>query len=403
VGELRTILHVDMDAFYASVEQRDHPEWTGSPVIVGADPAHGQGRGVVAACSYEARAYGVRSALPIGKAWRLCPKGVFVRPRMGRYAEVSRQVFDILRTYTDEVEPLSIDEAFLDVTGSRLLFGDGATIGRSIKARIRRELGLVASVGVAPNKFLSKMASEIGKPDGFVVVECGREREFLAPMPISRLWGVGPKTEECLRRMGLRTIGDIAGLRAEDLEASLGDHGRHLVRLSRGEDDRPVEAESEARSVGAENTFDEDTADPQVIRRTLLKLAERVATRLRGESLVAGGVTLKFRDEHFRTVTRSATLDEGTDLAEDVYRIALRLLDRVPWGGRKVRLLGVAATRLSPAAGGARTQLDLFGQAGSGPPKRLRHVARAVDEIREQFGHASITRAALLPESKPGK
>ncbi len=388
----RTILHVDMDAFYASVEQLDHPEWRGRPVVVGADPREGKGRGVVAACSYEARAFRVRSALPISQAWRLCPDAVFCRPRFPRYAQVSAQVFAILRRYTDRVEPLSVDEAFLDVTGSGRLFGSGERIGREIKGAIRAELGLVASVGVAPNKFVAKVASDVGKPDGFVVVGQEGAREFLAPLPVTRLWGVGPKTAERLHRVGLRTIGDVARLRAEDLAGLLGDGGEHLWRLSRGEDERPVEGEGEAKSLGAETTFEEDEGDPEVVRRALLALADRVGARLRRRGLRAGGVTLKFRDAAFATHTRAALLPRPTDLGEDLYREALVLLDRVPWAGKRVRLVGVTATRLA-AADRPAGQLDLFAEAGA---DRRRELARAVDTLRERFGAGAVGRAALL-------
>jgi len=391
VGASRSVLHLDMDAFYASVEQRDHPEHRGRPVVVGADPRDGKGRGVVAACSYEARAFGIHSALPIGRAWRLCPDAVFLRPRFERYAQVSEQIFAILRRYSDLVEPLSIDEAFLDVTGSARLFGEAKEIGRGLKASIRAELGLVASVGVAPNKFVAKIASDVEKPDGFVVVPPGSVERFLAPLPVTRLWGVGPKTAERLRRAGLRSIGDVARLGRDNLTAMLGDAGAHFWALSRGIDDRPVVPESEAKSIGAETTFEEDVDDPAVVQRALLALADRAAVRLRRSGLRAGGVTLKFRDADFHTVTRAATLERPTDLGEDLHRAALALLRGISWQGRKVRLVGVTATRLAPA--GARSvQADLFAPDDS----RRRELARAVDSLRERFGSGALTRAALL-------
>ena len=295
-----------MDAFYASVEQLDHPAYRGKPVVVGADPRGGSGRGVVAACSYEARKFGIRSAMPISRAYRLCPTAVFVRPRGARYAEMSERIFAILREYTDLMEPLSIDEAFLDVTASQRLFGPAAEIGRMMKARIRSELGLVASIGLAPNKFLAKVGSDLGKPDGFVMVAPGQERAFLDPLPISRLWGVGPKTEARLHQMGFQTIGQIARTPLTTLEDTLGQGGRDLWELANGLDDRPVEPEQEAKSIGAEHTFAEDTADREQIRRTILELADRVGRRLRRDEVLAGGVTLKFRDHRFHTVTRAA-------------------------------------------------------------------------------------------------
>ena len=381
-----------MDAFYASVEQLDHPEYRSKPVVVGADPKGGAGRGVVAACSYEARPFGIRSAMPISRAYRLCPAAIFVRPRMARYAEMSERIFGILRTYTDLMEPLSIDEAFLDVTASRRLFGPAAEIGRMMKARIRSELGLVASIGLAPNKFLAKVGSDLGKPDGFVVVEPGREREFLDPLPISRLWGVGPKTEARLRAMGFQTIGQIARTSGEALEEAFGQAGRDLWDLANGRDDRPVEPEQEAKSIGAEHTFAEDTADRELLRRTLLELADRVGHRLRCDELLAGGATLKFRDDRFCTLTRAVILDDPTDVGDDLFQAAWRLLGRVEWKGRQVRLLGVTATRLQPAGQSPAGQLALFPRG----PDAKRDLARTVDTIRQRFGREAITRASLL-------
>ncbi len=395
---IRSIIHLDMDAFYASVEQLDHPAYRGRPVVVGADPRGGKGRGVVAACSYEARPFGIRSAMPISTAYRLCPEAIYVRPRMSRYAEISDRIFALLREYTDLVEPLSIDEAFLDVTASRRLHGPAETIGRALKARIRSELHLVASIGIAPNKFLAKVASDLGKPDGFVVVAPGREREFLAPLPIGRLWGVGPKTEARLKRLGLQTIGQIGRRRVEDLERMLGSSGRDLWELANGIDDRAVVPEQAAKSIGAETTFEQDTDDGQRIRRTLLELADRVGGRLRREGYVAHGVTLKFRDHNFRTLTRASMLARPTDLGEELFRAASVLLQGVNWAGRRVRLLGVTATRLLPAMAPPGGQLHLFQEAAE-PKERL---ARTVDAIRQRFGPGAITRASLVGPG-PGK
>jgi nucleotidyltransferase/DNA polymerase involved in DNA repair len=384
-----------MDAFYASVEQLDHPAYRGKPVVVGADPKGGAGRGVVAACSYEARPFGIRSAMPISRAYRLCPTAIFVQPRMARYAEMSERIFGILRTYTDLMEPLSIDEAFLDVTASQRLFGPAAEIGRMMKARIRSELGLVASIGLAPNKFLAKVGSDLGKPDGFVVVTPGREREFLDPLPISRLWGVGPKTEARLHHMGFQTIGQIARTPVEALEETLGQAGRDLWDLANGRDDRPVEPEQEAKSIGAEHTFAEDTTDRELLRRTILELADRVGRRLRRDDFLAGGVTLKFRDDRFRTITRAVILDDPTDVGDDLFRAASALLAKVDWRGSRVRLLGVTATRLQPAGQSPAGQLSLFSR---GPDTR-RDLARTVDTIQQRFGREAITRASLLDPS----
>jgi DNA polymerase IV len=399
VTAIRSIIHLDMDAFYASVEQLDHPAYRGKPVVVGADPKGGAGRGVVAACSYEARPFGIRSAMPISRAYRLCPAAVFVRPRGDRYAEISARIFAILREYTDLMEPLSIDEAFLDVTASQRLFGPAESIGRTLKARIRSELGLVASIGLAPNKFLAKVGSELGKPDGFVTVAPGQERAFLDPLPISRLWGVGPKTEARLQQMGFRTIGQIARSRVEDLEGVLGQGGRDIWEMANGEDDRPVEPEQEAKSIGTEHTFSEDTEDSTVIRKTLLELSDKVGSRLRQEGVLAGGVTLKFRDHRFHTVTRAAVLEPPTDVGDDLFREAWRLLQRVEWKGSRVRLVGVTATRLAPASSPAAGQLSLFSPARN----TKQEIARVVDKIRDRYGKTAITRASLLDPRPTGK
>jgi DNA polymerase-4 len=388
----RSIIHLDMDAFFASVEQLDQPAYRGKPVVVGADPQGGKGRGVVAACSYEARPFGIRSALPISQAYRLCPHAVYVRPRMHRYAEMSDRIFAILREYTDLVEPLSIDEAFLDVTASQRLFGPPEEIGRALKRRIRGELGLVASIGLAPNKFLAKIGSDLGKPDGLVSVPPGKEREFLDPLPISRLWGVGPKTEARLTRLGLQTIGQIARMPVETLGGLLGEAGGELWELANGRDERPVVPEQEAKSISAEHTFGADTEDRELIRRTLLSLADRVALRLRREGYLTSGVTLKFRDHRFRTLTRAASLAQATDVAEDLFREAWKLVDKIPWQGSRVRLLGIAASRLAPAGEGGTSQMALFQPA----PDPRRKLARTVDAIRERFGSDAITRASLL-------
>ena len=395
----RSIIHLDMDAFYASVEQLDHPAYRGKPVVVGADPKGGAGRGVVAACSYEARRFGIRSAMPISHAYRLCPGAVFVRPRIHRYSEMSDRIFAILREYTDLMEPLSIDEAFMDVTASQRLFGPAEIIARTLKARIRSELGLVASIGLAPNKFLAKVGSDLGKPDGCVTVAPGQERAFLDLLPISRLWGVGPKTEMRLQQMGFRTIGQIARSRVEDLESVLGQGGRDIWEMANGEDDRLVEPEQEAKSIGTEHTFSEDTEDSAAIRRTLLELSDKVGSRLRQEGVLAGGVTLKFRDHRFHTVTRAAILDPPTDVGDDLFREAWRLLQRIEWKGSRVRLLGVTASRLAPLSGPAVGQLSLFS-----PTRNVKQeLARVVDKIRDRYGQTAISRASLLDPPPTGK
>jgi DNA polymerase IV len=381
----RSILHVDMDAFYAAVEQRDRPELRGRPVIVGADPKGGRGRGVVATASYEARTFGVRSALPISQAFRLCPQGVYLPPDMEKYADVSRQVMEILRGFTDLVEPISIDEAFLDVTASRRALGDAVTIARGLKDRIHRETSLTASVGVAASKLIAKVASDMRKPDGLVVVEPGTEAAFLAPLPVRRLWGVGPKTEESLARLGVQTIGDLAALAEDTLDRRLGTHGQDLLRLARGLDDCPVVGESDdAKSMGQEHTFSIDTSDPDVLRRTLFALCDQVARRLRHHGVRARTVTLKYRDETFRTLTRARTMASSTNAGDELFATIWELFQGVH-GPRRVRLLGVS----SSGFGDAGDQAGLFA-AATRPADRLR------DQLSERFGEGALKRASVL-------
>ncbi|MGE5528180.1 MAG: DNA polymerase IV, partial [Patescibacteria group bacterium] len=354
----RSIIHLDMDAFYASVEQHDYPELRGKPVIVGGRPGS---RGVVSTCSYEARAFGVRSAMPLREAARRCPDGIFVPVRMGRYIEVSRQVFAILDGYTPLVEPLSLDEAFLDVSGCERLFGPAACIARRIVTEIRDRLGLSASVGIAPNKFLAKVASDLKKPGGFVVVRPGEEEDFLADLPLSRLWGVGPKTGEALARLGIRGMAALRAVPREALQASLGETGALLYDLCRGRDDRPVAPAESAKSISQEVTFQVDTADREYLAATLLLLADRVALRTRRARVRGRTVVLKLRDLDFVTLTRRRTLDEPTDREETIYAVARDLAESVAWGKKKVRLLGVGLANLVDAAHGR--QGALFGEA----------------------------------------
>ena len=390
----RAIMHVDMDAFYAAVEQRDHPAYKGRPVIVGADPRGGKGRGVVAACSYEARVFGVRSALPISRAYRLCRHAIFLPVRMNRYTEVSERVFAVLRRYTDLVEPISIDEAFVDVTGSTSLFGEPAGIGRRIKTEILREEGLSASVGVAPNKFVAKIASDLEKPDGFVVVRPEEVETFLANLSVTYLWGAGEKTAAALQRLGIRTIGQLARWPVDELHRRFGRMGAHLHQLSRGIDDRPVVPQAMAKSIGAETTFPVDTTEPERIQQTLLGLAERVSTRLRREGYTGQTITLKLRYADFTTLTRSLTLPEPVTFTEEIHATALSLLQKIPWRGQSIRLLGVAVSRL--AGGSPPGQVPLFPV----DPRREK-IAQAVDEIRRRFGEGGITRASLSsPKSR---
>ncbi len=379
-----TILHVDLDAFFAAVEQRDRPELRGRPVIVGGGGP--TDRGVVSAASYEARAFGVRSAMPLRTAGALCPDGVFLPVDGRKYAAVSRQVMAILRRFTPLVEPISIDEAFLDVAGTEALFGDATAVAGAIRRAIADELLLTASVGVAATKLVAKIASDLRKPDGLVVVPPGEEADFLAPLPIWRLWGVGPKTRLALEEHGVRTIGDLAALDPAALVRRFGRHGADLTERARGIDRSPVGDGMEAKSVSHEHTFTVDTRDPEELERTLLALSEGVAGRLRAAGLRAATVSVKVRDSHFETVTRQRTLDEPTDLTQVIWQTAMALA--VPeMRGKTIRLLGVAAANL-----GAREQLALFEPIDA----RQRRAVEATDLIRRRFGARAITRARLL-------
>jgi DNA polymerase-4 len=392
---MRTILHVDMDAFFVSVELLRHPELRGRPVVVG-----GTGdRGVVAAASYEARSYGIFSAMPSARARRLCPHAVFLRGDHAHYGEVSARVMAIFRSYTPLVEPVSLDEAFLDVTGARRALGDGPTIAGRIRAEVSDREGLTCSVGVAPTKMLAKLASEAAKPratrDGPVfsagvhVVEPGRELEFLHPLPARALWGVGPATLTRLERLGVRTIGDIAALPEPTLVASLGSaHGRQLARLAHGTDDRPVEPDLQPKSIGHEETFATDRDDPEALGREAVRMADAVAWRLRRAGLAGRTVTLKVRFADFRTITRSTTLAVTVDDGPALAHAALGLLAGVDVAAG-VRLLGVSASGL---VAGAAQQLS-FDDAAAPP---WHDASGAVDAIRERFGDRAIGPASSV-------
>jgi DNA polymerase-4 len=387
------ILHVDMDAFYASVETIKDPTLAGKPVIVG-----GQGgRGVVTSASYEARAFGVASAMPTVTARRLCPHGVFVPNDFAAYTEYSERIKDVFTSITPLVEPLSLDEAFLDVRGSVRLFGEPVEIAGRVKDRIRA-LGLVCTVGVAPNKFLAKLASARGKPDGLLVVPAASVEEFLAPLPVASLWGVGAQTAESLRRLGLATVADVARVSRRTLERAVGDAlGAHLHRLARGVDDRPVTPQESPRSVGSENTFDRDLDSRDDILRELLRLADRTATRLRAKGLCGRTVTVKVRFSNFKTITRSATPGGEVDATPEIYKVSRDLYERVHSDKIRIRLLGVSVSGLAP--GPPSVQLSLLAA-----PSRTAAASAAVDSIRDRFGQDAVRPAALvddlLPETK---
>ncbi len=381
----RTILHVDMDAFFASIEQRDHPEYRGKPLIVGADPKGGRGRGVVSTCSYEARAFGVHSAMPVQQAWKRCPQGIYVPPNGALYSRVSRSVFDIFYEFTDLVEPLSIDEAFLDVSGSLRLFGDGAEIARRIKNRIREKENLTASVGVAPVKFVAKIASDLQKPDGLVVVKPNEVRSFLAPLDISRMWGAGVKTQQRLRALGIHTFADLAHCDATWLEKKLGVTGRRFHQLALGEDNRSVYHTGGAKSISNEHTFETDTADEHILRRTLSRLTEKVGYRLRKAGLRGRTIHLKLRYDDFYTLSRSHSVPQPTDSTARILEEIRLLFDGCYNTGRPVRLLGVGVSNVESEQG---RQLSLFDDES--PQKPLDDLE---DAIKKRFGEQAIHRA----------
>ena len=393
VREAASILHVDLDAFYASVEQLLDPALRGRPVVVG-----GLGRrGVVSAASYEARPYGVHSAMPMAHARRACPHAVFLAPRFHEYERFSGQVMEIFRSITPLVEPLSLDEAFLDVAGARRRLGDGPTIAALARRRIREEVGLVASVGVATTKFLAKIASDLSKPDGLIVVEPGAEDAFLHPLPIQRLWGVGPATLSRLERLGVRTVGDVANLPADALVAALGAaHGKHLSQLARNIDDREVTPDRETKSIGKEETFADDVRVRAELERELVRLADRVAGRLRHAGVEARTITLKVRFADFRTITRSRTR-EPTALSTEIAATARALFDPVDVA-IGIRLLGISASQLArPTVHAFERQgvLDLGADDHDEDRERRSALENAMDEVRARFGADAVGSAVL--------
>jgi len=385
----RTILHVDLDAFFAAVEQRDNPELRGKPVVVGGGGPND--RGVVSTASYEARKFGIHSAMPLRTAGRLCPDAIFVPIDGAKYQRVSREVLEILRRFTPQVEAISIDEAWLDVSGSRALFGDGPAIAKLIKDAVRDEVGLTISVGVATTKLVAKIASDLRKPDGLVVVPPGQEAAFLDPLPISRLWGVGAKTAAALVDYGVRTIGDLQRLERQHLVRRLGPHGSTLVDRAHGLDPDMVHGGDAAKSIGHETTFDVDSADPEVIERTLLAMADGVSARLRVAGYKASTVEVKIRDSAFNTVTRQKTMAEPTDLTDPIWRVAVEL-GRPLYRGKKIRLVGVTASNFDQGG-----QLEMF----DAEDPRQRAAVRASDAIRRRWGERAVTRARLIGTRTP--
>ncbi|MEJ2049394.1 MAG: DNA polymerase IV [Calditrichota bacterium] len=392
----KIILHVDMDAFFASVEQLLNPEWIGQPVIVGADPQDGKGRGVVAAASYEARKYGVHSAMPISRAYQLCPKGVYVQPHGHLYQHYSQQVFTILSGYSPLVEPLSIDEAFLDMTGSLHLYKSLKAIGEKLKNEIKQETHLPASVGIAPSKSVAKIASDLNKPDALVIVEPDKVQDFLDPLPVTKLWGIGEKTFDSLLKMGIRTVYQLRQYPQEVLIQKFGKMGQHILNMATGTDQREVVPTEEVKSVSNEITFDEDQTDMDLVKKTVFNLSEKVAGRLRRSGIQGKTVQLKIRFQDFKTYTRSYSFKSYTNLTDEIYKTSLFLLDEFDPLEIPVRLLGVGVSNLENESG---RQLSLW---EFDIDKKLK-VEKVMDQIQDKFGKNSISHAEGLSHKSKNK
>jgi len=390
-----------MDAFYASVEIRDNPELAGKPVVVGGSP---NGRGVISAASYEARKFGIFSAMPASQAIRLCPQAIFIRPRMNHYATVSKQIRAVFDDFTSLVEPLSLDEAFLDVGGSTSLFGDPISIAEKIKTRISDELGLTASAGVAPNKYLAKLASDLEKPDGLVVVDENRIQEFLDPLEVSRVWGVGKQTQKKLSRIGVRTIGQLRNLPMNILQPQFGLNAEHFWRLARGLDTRPVVCDRDAKSISHESTFSHDIHDLEILNAWALELSDQVTRRMRRYAITSRTVQLKIRYSNFETITRQGSLPEPTDSTRKIGRLASELLQKVEGLSRGIRLLGVGVSKLTQQA---TVQRMLFEEDAETKSNR---IDQTTDAIRDRFGASALKRGTSLahgarhaPQPRPEK
>lgn len=380
-------MHVDMDAFFVSVELLDRPDLAGAPVIVGSPT----GRSVVLSASYEARRYGVRSAMPMARARQLCPQAEIIAPHHWKYREASARIMDIFRTITPDVEQLSVDEAFLDVTGSIRRLGQPLEIGRLIRETIRGQLGIPATVGIASSKFVAKIASTHAKPDGLLLVPPERTVQFLHTLPVEALWGVGAKTGAVLARQGIRTVADLAHTPEQTLRRLLGATGEHVFRLAWGIDDRKVTPERVEKSIGAEETFAEDVDDTTVLERELLRLAHRTAVRLRSAGLQCRGVALKLRYEDFTTLSRSRRLVEPADSAHELYAAAASQLAALGARPMAVRLIGLRAEQLEPAAGGYQLSID-------GSEDSWRSAEAVLDKVNSKFGSGGVLPASLLPQ-----
>ena len=391
------ILHIDMDAFYAAIELRDCPELRGKPVVVGGSP---KGRGVISAASYEARKFGIHSAMSAAQALRLCPQAVFIKPRMNHYAAISKQIREIFFNYTSLVEPIAFDEAFLDVSGCERLFGDAVTIARKVKDQIKSETGLVASAGVAPNKFLAKVASDLEKPDGLTVVDPDRVQEFLDPLPISRIWGVGKVTEAKFGSLGVHTVADLRRLTVDAMKKQFGINSQHFWNLARGIDSRGVVPDRHAKSISHETTFGRDVDDVEVLRAWIIELSDQVARRLRRYGIVGKTVNLKIRYSDFRTFSRASTLPVATSSTRELSDTAAEVLVQAIVPGtlgsqtrieQGIRLLGMGVSNLTHPA--EKSQMLLFDQDNKEKQQRFDNAS---DQIKDKFGAGSVQRASSM-------
>jgi len=394
---MRYILHVDMDAFFAAIEQRDNPALIGKPVIVGADPKGGKGRGVVSTCSYQARKFGIHSGQPISTAYKICPKGIFLPVDSAKYSQVSDEIYEIFYEFTPKLEMISVDEAFLDITGSHHLFGGLLETGRLLKSRIKEKTKLTASVGLAPTKMVAKIASDIDKPDGLVEVGHDKVLDFLWPLDIDKIPGLGKKSQVIFNDLGIKTIGDLAKKDLKEVEQILGKNGEYFWTLANGIDEREVETEEEAKSISNEHTFAEDTGDKKVIEAALVSLCEKVSGRLRQQGFKGKTITLKIRLEGFLTYTRAKTLDKPTNFIDTIYKTIKELLDKFNRKGKKVRLVGVKVSNFTQG----EVQVTLFDQDKEEKQERMH---QAIDKIKNKFGREAIFRAGgKLASRQKGK
>ena len=395
-----SIIHLDLDAFFASVEQRDNPAYQGKPLIVGGisgGKLSNSNRGVVCAASYEARKYGVHAGMPIWEARQKCPQGIFVTSQINKYLEASKKFFQICSNYTPLVEPLSIDELFLDVSGCESLFGSSETIGRKIKERVYQEIGLKISVGIAENKFLAKIATNLGKPNGFYIIPLKDIQKIVYPLPISALWGIGKKTEELLKKSGIYLVEQLARMPDSILENLLGKNGKKIKLLAQGIDESPVIPPSTAKSIGKETTYSTNIIEKEKLIKELLKLSQLVAYNVRKKGYKGRTITLKIRFHNFITFNRSKTLENPTHLDDIIFKTVVELLDKVRHKKGGIRLLGIKLSNLT--LGNGIKQLKFLRDEVDKKDDKLEQLTQSLDKIREKFGSKSITRASLLPKN----